>query len=193
MSGIWAVKNDEDNGQVKFQRLSTISQQVEFTEIMQSLGNDVITEPDMTLEEKIYGLAPTRTNVEKATEYMQGRLEQAFKKAGLAYEPEVKFGLGADGSLQIYGDRSDMEKVKSLFEKDTGLADDMKTFIGFADAMPQYMRMLEYQIKYENAKTDAERRALDEEYSDLFDGKDHYDTTCTFSSEGLSAQSEFIE
>ena len=193
MSGIWAVKNDENNGMVKMQKLSTVSQQIDFTHMMMSMGNADVAGSSVPLAEKIADMPPTRDNVEEIASYMQGRIEKAFRDAGVAYDPEVRFALNPDGSLEVYGDRSDMEKVKSIFANDDALADDMKTFINFADQMPAYERNLEYQIKLANAETDAERDALKEEYADLFDGKDHYDTTAAFSAQGFQAESQFME
>ncbi len=193
MSGIWAVKNEEENGQVKFQKLSTVSQQIDFTHMILSASSADISGSGTPLAEKIADMAPTRENVAEISSYMRQRVEKAFREAGLSYGPDVKFSVDPGGGLSITGDRSDIEQVRALFESDESLSDDMKTFLEFADKMPQYERMLEYQIKLANCETEAEEDLLYEEYEDLFDGEDHYETSAVFGSTGISMEYEYIE
>lgn len=193
MSSIWAVKEKEDNGQVKFQKQSTVCQQIEFSKILSAVDTQTLNDSTMSIAEKIADLAPTKENVEKISEYMHEKIRKAFKNAGIAPEPEVTFSVGTDGNLNISGDRNDIEKIRTLFENDESLAQDMKDFLQFAEQMPEYERMLEYRIKCANAETEAEKRLLDMEYADLFDGKDHYDVSAVYGSEGLGVEASYKE
>lgn len=193
MSSIWTVKEKEDDGQVKFQKQSTVCQQIEFSKILSAVDTQTLNDGSMSIAEKIADLAPTKENVEKVSEYMQEQIEKAFKKAGIAPEPEISFSVDGEGNLSISGDRADMEKIRSLFANNEDLSQDMKDFLSFADRMPAYERMLEYQIKCANAENDAEKKLLDLEYADLFDGKDHYDVSATYGSDGLGVEVSYKE
>lgn len=193
MSGIWAVKNEENDGQVKFQKLSTVSQQIDFTHMILSASGADVAGSGMPLSEKIADMAPTRENVAEISSYMRQRVEKAFRDAGLSYGPDVRFSVDPGGGLSITGDRDDIEQVRGLFESDESLSEDMKTYLEFADKMPEYERMLEYQIKLANCETEAEEDLLFEEYKDLFDGKDHYETSAVFGGTGISLEYEYIE
>ena len=196
MNSIWSVKETENDGSVQFKKPSTVSEQVDFTLMMMNMSdtsavdlfNAAAEGSTLSVDQP---LLPTRQNVEEISAYMEDQINDAFKRAGISTDEAVTFTVGSDGSLKVTGDRDDIGEIQELFENNTDLSDKMKTFIGLASEMPKFERAIEFQIKYENADSKKEIDALLKEYADLFDGKEHYDSTFAFDSGKMDIETTF--
>ncbi|MCD8553659.1 hypothetical protein [Seleniivibrio sp.] len=196
MNSIWSVKETENDGNVQFKKPSTVSEQVDFTLMMMNMSdtsavdlfNAAAEGSTLSVDQP---LLPTRQNVEEISAYMEDQINDAFKRAGISTDEAVTFTVGSDGSLKVTGDRDDIGEIQELFENNTDLSDKMKTFIGLASEMPKFERAIEFQIKYENADSKKEIDALLKEYADLFDGKEHYDSTFAFDSGKMDIETTF--
>lgn len=196
MNSIWSVSEAEKNGEAKFKKPSTVSQQIEFAHMMMSMdaGNVVDTFKSMGNGSLLSAdplILPTRDNVEQISAYMEERLSEAFKRAGIASEPAVTFSVGSDGSLNVRGDRDDIGEIQDLFDNNPELSQEMSNFMALASQMPHFERALEFQIKYENADSKREIDALLKEYADLFDGEEHYSTEFSYDSGQMDIDTKF--
>lgn len=196
MNGIWSVKDKEDNGTVKFRNPLSGCSKADFSQCMSKAQQDAVvgTFNDMgetTSLENISLLLPTRQNVEAISAYMKEEISKAFDRADIPEDPPVEFSLDGNGQITVKGDRPDIEKIQALFKNNDELGEKMHNFLALASQMPAFERAVEYTEKYEQAHSQAEIDALNREYSDLFDGKNHYSTSFTFSSSGLDMNVSF--
>ncbi|MGE4268104.1 MAG: hypothetical protein AB7F25_11770 [Deferribacterales bacterium] len=196
MNSIWSVKETENDGSVQFRKPSTVSEQVDFTLMMMNMSDTSAVDlfNDSVEGNALSGnqpLLPTRQNVEEISAYMEDQINDAFKRAGISTDEAVTFTVGSDGSLKVNGDRDDIGEIQELFEDNPDLSNKMKSFIGLASEMPKFERAIEFQIKYENADSKREIDALMKEYADLFDGKEHYNSTFAFDTGGMNIDTTF--
>lgn len=196
MNGIWAVKDKQDNGTVKFANPAATVSSSDFATCLSDAQKNAIVD-SFTQSSEIGSVAdislllPTRQNVETISAYMQGKIKDAFEDYGIKDDPPVTFTMDDGGNIHASGNRDDLSKIDSIFQNDPKLGRDMRNFMAMASEMPRFERAMEYNEKYQQAHSMAEIDALNREYSDLFDGADHSSVSFQYGSGGLDVNATY--
>lgn len=199
MNGIWSLDKKEDSNTVKFKNPSATVTSADFgqylTQAQQDsvigMFNDMSSGAPVSLE-NISQMMPTRQNVAVLSDYMQEQIKEAFKQNGIPSDPPVSFSQDSSGNVTATGDRADIEKINQMFDYDTKLGRQMHDFMAMASEMPRFERAMEYTEKYEQAQSRAEIDALNREYADLFDGKDHSSVSFEYGDSGLDVDTKYM-